>query len=224
MSKSDYALDDWFDPVKFGDFDHPFVIAGGCLRDTYFGKDVVDVDVFIGIEKYKMDQIRGNKRFLLIASGPADKDPYMFITNYDDAHDSDDRVFEVDGDPDYPEAGFVSGRCSEIPGLNIILKEIDPDDGVAEMVEEMFKTFPCSISKIAYSPMEDKLYVDDSFYESVSTNTIQFYDADEKYIKKIMPKYKEFKQVYNSTCMATIPIRSHVGGAWTVGYGIRSTS
>lgn len=167
----------------------PWCIAGGALRDSWFDKEVKDVDLFIWKTKgYFDDHLTQNYFYLAI--------------NGDSPHYNWDGIgyrFEKQGE-EYGTSHFMSFRSDEVPGLNIILlrwpekldygiREVDCD----KVVPELLASFPASISKIAYNSQWDKWWIDPDFDEGLKSNTI-FCEGDrngrEYYLKKLWDKYK----------------------------------
>jgi len=148
-----------------------YVIAGGALRDSFFDKPVNDVDVFWLVTQYAFEFIK--------------RSGYMYLGD-------DFTKFEVDGKDFYDTSKFISVRSPEEPGLNIIFRSDEHGKTLDEMVETLFEEFPCSISKIAYSPVEDKWWISDDFKETLATGFVTMpWDCPEKYQKKIFPKYDD---------------------------------
>lgn len=190
---------DWTERVISKDawthFLWPMVIAGGALRDSWFGKDVKDIDVFIQVYEGQLAtynrptvylETEGD-RFFSVAPSKLGKWPTIEL--------------HKDGNPDYEVHNFLSFTSPEIPGVNFILREglkkpvhgtpgKMPHDERDEFVKELFEEFPCSISKIAWHPASDTWWFDPEFEESVATKTIYFKgDTPAKYRNKIYPKY-----------------------------------
>lgn len=183
-------IEDVLNPRCMSDFENQFVIAGGCLRDTFFDKEAKDVDMFVWVSGQSFKLIKENREFSLVAEDPRMYVDYpMYISAHCHYDDELDFQFKVEGDPEYEEADFLSGRCENAPGLNIILlnKDERPYD-----IDALIKTFPCSISQIAYDVMSDTVYVTDKFKKTLETKEVWFASGvEQKYKDKIFPKYSD---------------------------------
>lgn len=88
--------------------------------------------------------------------------------------------------------------------MNIILRELPDANTIEEETETLVSTlleeFPCSISKLAYDPRNNKWWVDKEFEGSLASRTVVFSsDVKQKYVDKIFPKYSgEFGSVKKS--------------------------
>ena len=177
------------------DFMWPVVIAGGALRDSWYDKEPVDVDIFIGMYKSTIEKALEDGFFYVNRN-------YSGEINDISLGDSAGIKFFVDTGEHAsgaPGTLFVSGRShTEAPGINIILHEFEeggeiPDE-TDKMVAKMFEEFPASISKIAYSPTLEKWYVHPDFEETERTNIIKCkMGITSRYTKKLWPKYDGFR-------------------------------
>lgn len=191
-------FEDWLPELDLNKLDYPVLVAGGALRDSWFGKDVTDVDVFIGVSKRLLEDCWKRKKFAISkASRYIIADNYTTVTprppSFPTTSPRGFLNFEVDSEGDYDAGDFVSGRCHDKPGLNVILIACDAFPHEEQFMADMlFDKFPCSISRIAWSPKTDKWYIHDSFTASEKTRTIYFdksISINSKYYKKIYPKY-----------------------------------
>jgi hypothetical protein len=177
----------------------PVVIAGGALRDSWYDKEPVDVDVFIGIYKSTIEKALEHGFFYV------NKNYAGEINDISVGVASSGMKFSIDTGEHAsgaPGTLFASGRNDiDAPGINVILHEFEEEgeipDETAKMVEKMFDEFPASISKIAYSPTLEKWYIHPDFEETAETSVIKVKsDITAKYIHKLYPKYTGFKRVF----------------------------
>lgn len=191
---------DWTERVISKDawthFLWPMVIAGGALRDSWFGKDVKDIDVFIQLYEGHLQSYNKEEIYLQV-----DGKNFLGVSHNGSVSGIDPITLYNDGNTDYEAHNFLSFTSPDIPGVNFILREglkkpvhgtpgKMPHDERDEFVKELFEEFPCSISKIAWHPASDTWWFDPEFEESVATKTIYFKgDTPAKYRNKIYPKY-----------------------------------
>lgn len=190
--------------ADMGGFIWPFVIAGGSLRDSWFGKEVNDLDVFVAIPDSRMNDVRKQGWFNLIMDETGL--PHSIFATSPVVKGQGAVKFFQDGADFYDSSKFISGKSPEVPGVNIILRSIEDipplyvPAGVyytslmqeEELVEALFQEFPCSISRIAWHPVHNKWWIHKSFEESLNTKVVMFHhNVTDKYYKKIFPKYKD---------------------------------
>lgn len=177
----------------------PGIVAGGVLRDLYFGKPVNDVDLFIPCSSRFLDVIRQARAAHLEldrTSMIVDLRAMAAFTVGGRRH-GDLVNLSVDGGEYYAKSNFLSLRSTSIPGLNIILVDT-PLIGLP-FVEELFSTFPASLSRIAYDPKSNVTYMDKSFIESAQTKVITLHPIGgaDYYRKKLHTKYPEWACVFS---------------------------
>lgn len=188
---------EWLPEIDFDIFPYPILVAGGALRDSWFGKEVNDVDLFIGVPSRLLTECWLSKKFAVGKHGVSPNNYLRFACSRPSSIN-----FTVDFDGEYEAGDFVSGRSTEKPGLNVILFEMPEGSGEKELADALFEKFPCSISRIAWSPRSDAWFICDSFKHSEATRVIEFHaNADTmvggKYYKKIFPKYDEWEWSYS---------------------------
>lgn len=190
-------LKEFFEVGNFKEWspESPILIAGGCLRDALFDKEVKDIDVFIGVSEGELEECRGEASFTIMAS---DATYAGIMSGWLSASAIPDFPrdirFHVNSDDTYPLGEFLSGTSEQVPGLNVILTK---HKSVSEMWEWMKETFPCSISQIAYNPTNGDLMWTDAFEVSARTKVIEFpVHVTQKYEDKIFPKYDGWSKKY----------------------------
>ena len=182
---------EWLPEIDFNSFPYPMLVAGGALRDSWFEKDVTDVDLFIGVPGDLIRECWEAKKFSVHRDGYVVRPSSWISVSIPSALRVNNFInFKVDFDGEYDAGDFVSGRSSTHPGLNVILFEHEGTE--KELADKLFDKFPCSISRIAWSPKSDEWYIHDSFKKSASTKIIGFHESvvyGTKYYSKIFPKY-----------------------------------
>lgn len=191
---------EWLPEIDFDRFPYPMLVAGGALRDSWFEKDVTDVDLFIGVPGDLIKECWNNKEFAIHYDLALRAVNYIRFSARPFAKSFIN--FKVDFDGEYDAGDFVSGRSSTHPGLNVILFEHEGTE--KELADKLFDKFPCSISRIAWSPKSDEWYIHDSFKKSACDKVIGFHGTvkyNDKYYKKIYPKYEGWGNTYE-----TVPV------------------
>lgn len=188
---------EWLPEIDFAFLPYPALVAGGALRDSWFGREVNDVDLFIGVSAALLTDCWTAKKFAVNGHGVTPVNYLRFAGARPKFIN-----FEVDFDGEYDAGDFVSGRSTQKPGLNVILFVMPEGSGEKELADALFEKFPCSISRIAWSPRSDEWFICDSFKHSEATRVIEFHaNADTmvggKYYKKIFPKYDGWEHTYS---------------------------
>ena len=188
------------------EFIWPVVIAGGALRDSWYDKEPVDVDVFVGAYKQTIESALDQGHFFACLNSDGKLSDFT-IYAHSSRHCSP-VMFTIDTGEHAsgaPGTLFASGRNHiDAPGINIILRPFEElsgrttvEDETDKMVEGMLDEFPASISKIAYSPTLEKWYIHPDFEETAETGVIKIKsDITSKYLHKLYPKYTGFKRVF----------------------------
>lgn len=184
-------------PIDFAYFRRNVLVAGGCLRDAWFGKDIKDIDVFYELAEGTYRAAHDNGWHVMLGK---DGKLYKFI---------------IDKEGDYEIGNFLSGKCPEIPGLNVIFRsgEKTPQPE-RDFAEGLLAGFPASISQIAWSPVTDEWYIHDEFLKTAETKIIKFYENNtDKYFNKINEKYNESWDYHfeTSTMAVTFPASVSTG-------------
>lgn len=189
-------LEKFLDPDIGEDFNWPYVIAGGCLRDSFFGKEVVDVDLFVALPKTRLEEIKKAGEFYVSYYDGGGESPRSIWDRF--PGDAGSTAFKIDSGDGYDELGdFISGKNPEHPGLNIILREYKDTWSAtgaecAAFATELIETFPCSISKVAWFPPTDTWWFSEDFKKTLETKVVEFTGGTtDKYYKKIYPKYDD---------------------------------
>lgn len=189
-------------PIDFALRGRNVVVAGGCLRDAWFGKDIKDIDVFYEVAEDNYRAAYALGYWVMIGT---DGNTYKFI---------------LDKEGDYEIGNFLSGRCPELPGLNIIFRSGPRTPGPErEFAERLIEGFPASISQIAWSPGTDEWYIHPEFLKTADTKIIKFYENNtDKYFNKINEKYNEGWQYHFET---VVPMSFVVPITYTSGYTVK---
>lgn len=178
-------FEELLDPARMKEFIWPNFIAGGALRDSWFGKEMVDVDWFIGIYRDTFEECGKCGKFTITTGSVRYGAEYGL-------------VFENNGTSFVPGSDFISGICKDMPGLNVILLPWDEDNATTTsesskaLAEKIIDTFPVSISQIAYIPATEEWVIHDEFKKTLDTGvlTAAIGARDvENYMYKIYPKY-----------------------------------
>lgn len=176
-------FEELLNPARMKEFMWPNFIAGGALRDSWFGKEVVDVDWFIGVYPETFKEC-GAWGWFTIQAGSVYSGHGTGL------------VFENNGTSFVPGSDFISGTSKDMPGLNVILVPWDEDHedttdkSSKALAEKVIDTFPVSISQIAYIPSTEEWVIHDEFKKTLKTGVLTANkDTDIKYINKIYPKY-----------------------------------
>lgn len=161
----------FIDPKVHANTPYPMVIAGGALRDSWFDKPINDLDVFV-FHNFTGKSLGTDKLFVgMMPHGALLFGPKPTISFRHTA------VFRKETGGEYEESNFISYRSVEVPGVNIIMMENYSDKKTVELQREelaldLIKGFPCSISQIAWCPLEDQWWMTDQFKHTAETKEV----------------------------------------------------
>jgi hypothetical protein len=188
-------FEELLDPAKMKEFIWPNFIAGGCLRDAWYEKEMVDVDWFIGVYQTTFDDIGNAGDFSLYDGSLIPRATTKGVN------------FKNNGTSFVPGSDFISCTSKDMPGLNIIVLPWEEDHlpstsaSSKALAEKTINTFPVSISQIAYIPSSEEWVLHDEFKKTLDTGICYVNSKTEtKYLRKIWPKYDDLFGGHMKSC------------------------
>lgn len=165
-------------------------IAGGAIRDSVFGKEIKDVDVFVGVNDGLFSKLISSPTATLIFAGGKYK--CMGMLSYVPPVSSDSVILLRKSTNEYygKSSDFISYQSDELPGLNVIVVDHKGVKDNKKWIGALLQTFPASISKIALDLEDGEMIMTEDFIKTFKTKKILYTEwCPPEYRSRLMEKY-----------------------------------